>query len=95
MLYLRLEEAAEFIGINLKRFGGINVFQYKEKYGTVRVYCEFGSYAFPFLNPILIPYQSWVYKKVYQRAVNLYPDLADRITKCADYKHLLKEILND
>lgn len=38
----RVEEAAEYIGIRLRKWGRINVMQYKEKFGTVRVYCSFG-----------------------------------------------------
>jgi len=37
-----LEDAAEWIGINLSRWGRISVLQTKEKYGTARVYCKFG-----------------------------------------------------
>lgn len=35
-------EAASYIGINLRRWGRVNVSQTKEKYGTARVYCSFG-----------------------------------------------------
>lgn len=35
---------AEYIGLNLRRWGRISVTQWKEKYGTVRVYCDFGWY---------------------------------------------------
>lgn len=39
-----INAAAEYIGINLRRWGRINVTQWKEKYGTVRVYCSLGWY---------------------------------------------------
>ena len=34
--------SAEYIGKNLRKWGRVNVRQYKEKYGTVRVYCSLG-----------------------------------------------------
>lgn len=37
-----ISDAAEFIGRNLRKWGRVNVTQYKEKYGTVRVYCSLG-----------------------------------------------------
>lgn len=33
---------AEYIGEWLRKYARINVMQYKEKFGTVRVYCYFG-----------------------------------------------------
>ncbi len=41
-----ISAAARFIGTNLVRWGRINVRDYKEKYGTVRVYCDLGWYQF-------------------------------------------------
>ena len=41
-----IDDAAEFIGVNLRRWGRVNVRQYKEKFGTVRVYCSFGWHKF-------------------------------------------------
>lgn len=38
----RVDDAAEYIGEWLRKFARINVMQYKEKFGTVRVYCSFG-----------------------------------------------------
>jgi len=38
------EEAAHMIATYLKKYGRVNVFQAKEKYGTVRVYCTLGFY---------------------------------------------------
>lgn len=37
-----INESARYIGENLKKWGRINVRQYKEKFGTVRVYCSLG-----------------------------------------------------
>lgn len=38
------DEAASYIGRGLRKWGRINVSQYKEKFGTVRVYCSLGYY---------------------------------------------------
>jgi hypothetical protein len=37
-----INDCAEFIGSNLRKWGRVNVWQWKEKYGTVRVHCELG-----------------------------------------------------
>lgn len=37
-----IEDAADWIGSQLSRWGWISVTDTKEKYGTVRVYCTFG-----------------------------------------------------
>ena len=37
-----INDAADYIGLNLRRWGRVNVTQWKEKFGTVRVYCGFG-----------------------------------------------------
>jgi hypothetical protein len=34
--------SARYIGENLKKWGRVSVLQYKEKFGTVRVYCSLG-----------------------------------------------------
>lgn len=41
-----INAAARFIGQSLVRWGRINVRDYKEKWGTVRVYCSLGWYQF-------------------------------------------------
>jgi hypothetical protein len=41
-----IEDSAEFIGLNLRKWGRIGVRQYKEKFGTVRVYCHLGWSSF-------------------------------------------------
>ena len=38
-------DAAEYIGKGLRKWGRINVVQYKEKFGTVRVYCSLGIWS--------------------------------------------------
>jgi hypothetical protein len=113
-----LNKAAEFIGRNLRRWGRVNVFQYKEKWGTVRVYCSFGwsqlftithpGYAYSRypdwlwqldckyisklmgpLNRIVVPYQIWLYKFLYGRALKKWPHLRLEILSGADYHQLL------
>lgn len=37
-----ISAAAEYIGIGLRRWGRVGVMTYKEKFGTVRVYCSLG-----------------------------------------------------
>lgn len=39
-----ISDAAEYIGLNLRRWGRVGMSQWKEKWGTVRVYCSFGWY---------------------------------------------------
>ena len=37
-----INDAAEYIGLGLLKWGRLDVRQWKEKFGTVRVYCSFG-----------------------------------------------------
>ena len=37
-----IDDAASYIGDGLRFWGRVSVSQYKEKYGTVRVYCSLG-----------------------------------------------------
>jgi hypothetical protein len=47
-----VENAAEFIAEYIAKYGRIIVMQYKEKFGTVRVYCSVGFNCFySLLNP--------------------------------------------
>lgn len=39
-----ISDAAEYIGLSLRKWGRVSVTDYKEKYGTVRIYCRFGWY---------------------------------------------------
>lgn len=41
-----IDDASAYIGQGLRRWGRIDVTQYKEKYGTVRVYCILGLSMF-------------------------------------------------
>lgn len=52
-----IDEAARYIGEGLKTWGRVSVSQYKEKYGTVRVYCSFGWYG---LHEIVHPGYAYV-----------------------------------
>lgn len=40
-----ISDAARFIGEGLRRWGRMNVTDWKEKYGTVRVYCGLGWFS--------------------------------------------------
>lgn len=39
-----IEDAASYIGLGLRKWGRIDVRQYKEKFGEVRVYCSLGFF---------------------------------------------------
>jgi len=41
-----IDTSAAFIGIGLRKWGRVDVMQYKEKFGTVRVYCRMGITGF-------------------------------------------------
>lgn len=61
-----LDQAAEFIGKYCHKWGRISVRQYKEKYGTVRVYCSFGCESlhkliYPGYCRVRWPYQFWTF----------------------------------
>jgi hypothetical protein len=45
------------------------------------------------INKILVPYQCWVYRKTYARAVRKWPDLAKEILGAADYDKLLEGLM--
>jgi len=113
-----LEEAAHYIGVRLARWGRIHVFQTKEKFGTVRVYCSFGVDSFyglwrprrmwvatwwpwkldltvftwisSFLNKIAVPYQKWIYKWTYRKAIQKWPHLYQEIVVGADWGELFE-----
>lgn len=97
-------DSAEFIGKNLKRFGRVDVSQYKEKFGTVRVYMNgFGIftlhdithpgyvyYQYKYANIEVIP--NWLNKLViipYQKF--LYRFLYKKMVR--KFSHLREEIL--
>jgi len=60
-----ISNAAEYIARRLRRLGRVGVRDYKEKYGTVRVYCSLGWYS---LHSITHPgyvysqYPQWLWK---------------------------------
>lgn len=56
--WVGISDAARFIGLFCRRWGRIFVMDYKEKYGTVRVYCSFGHYS---LHGLLFP--GYAYKR--------------------------------
>lgn len=54
-----INNAADYIGDNLVRWGRINVRQVKEKFGTVRVYCSLGFHCF---HGLIFPRYCWIHK---------------------------------
>lgn len=44
------------------------------------------------INFFVVPYQMWLYKKAYTKAVTENPDLAYEILVCADYRDLLEHL---
>lgn len=54
-----VDDAAGFIGVGIRRWGRIGVTQWKEKFGTARVYCRFGWSSF---YSIWRPHYCWVPK---------------------------------
>jgi hypothetical protein len=57
-----ISEAAYYIAHNLKRRGRITVRDYKEKFGTVRVYCDLGWYSL-----LSITHPGYVHYRPYPR----------------------------
>lgn len=109
-----IDAAAEYIGERCRKLGRIPVTQYKEKFGTVRVYCHFGVwglhgllkpshvyYRWPkwtrrfsdwFIRPLtflLAPWQRFVYRDSYRRALKKWPHLREEILCSADFDELL------
>jgi hypothetical protein len=107
-----IDEAASYIGENCRKWGRIGVSQYKEKYGTVRVYCHFGFYdlsslIYPgyhyypkwtkwmryvpisWLNRLIVPIQTRIYRHFYKQAVKKWPHLTDEILCAADWDEYL------
>lgn len=52
-----ISDAAEFIATSLRKWGRVGVRDWKEKYGTVRVYCSLGWYS---LHDITHPGHVWI-----------------------------------
>ena len=55
----RVEDAADYIGSFLAKWGRINVLQAKEKFGTVRIYSSWGWSCF---HGIIWPSHCWIHK---------------------------------
>lgn len=110
--------AAQFIGDYCRKYGRINVTQTKEKYGTARVYCNFGwhqlfsithpgyvysrypkwfwkldcqyfSKAIRFLNPLIVHYQMFIYRRAYHLAFKQWPLIKKEIISGADYPEIV------
>lgn len=60
-----INESARYIGVNLKKWGRVNVRDYKEKFGQIRIYCSFGWHK---VHSITHPghgfsrYPNWLWK---------------------------------
>ncbi len=54
----QVNNVAAYIGTNLRRYFLIGVRQYKEKFGTVRVYCDLGFSCF---HSIFYPGYCWIH----------------------------------
>ena len=55
-----IDDAAYFIGHWLSTYARISVMQYKEKFGTVRVYCHFGlTGVYSLWRPGYVWYPKW------------------------------------
>jgi len=113
-----IDASASEIARFIARWGRIHVAQYKEKFGTVRVYCTMGvdslhGLIFPFHNWIhngwpyqwdidltdkirkyvnwaLVPWQKFIYRLAYKRAIKRRPHLINEILCCADYHEALE-----
>jgi hypothetical protein len=75
-----INDAAYFIAKWLK-IGGVHVFDYKEKWGTVRVYCSVRG-----------PLQEVLYTLIYKLAIKKWPHLKTEIVCAADYPELLEKL---
>lgn len=54
-----IDNAASYIGDGLRFWGRVSVQQYKEKYGTVRVYCSLGLHDWHQLTHPGYAYNQW------------------------------------
>ena len=89
-----INEAAEYIADYLEKYGRMAVLDYKEKFGTVRVYCTFGYHWMPSpLNKwIVIPYHEWIYRRAYIGVLRKYPNIREEILSGASYWNLLEDL---
>ncbi len=60
-----ISDSARYIGQNLQKWGRVDVRQWKEKYGTVCVYCSLGWYQFQSITHpghMFRRYPEWLWK---------------------------------
>ena len=63
--WVGISDSARYIGHNLRRWGRVSVRQYKEKFGTVRVYCSLGWFSFHHITHpghMFSRYPKWLWK---------------------------------
>jgi len=111
-----LEESAEYIAKFCLKWGRIPVRDWKEKWGTVRVYCGFGwlqlaqvfsprtmyyghwkwytrwlwlIYIPRWVNRLVTPYQHFIYRLAYKRAIKKWPTIKEEILYGADWDKYL------
>jgi hypothetical protein len=63
-------QAAEYIGENLKRWGRVNVMQYKEKFLTVRCYCSLGF--FEIFHGLIYPGYCWIQWPRWMHSIDIF-----------------------
>ena len=113
-----ISDAAHEIAEYLTKYGRISVQDAKEKFGTVRVYCDFGYFSvrtiltprsgywssnptldaidrvvMPLIsrmNPMIVKYHEFIYRRAYKKAILKYPHLIGEIMSGADYYSLLE-----
>jgi len=52
-----------------------------------------GQYVMKYLNYLVVPYQKFIYKKAYERAVKRFPTIAKNILICTDFPEILKPLI--
>lgn len=55
---------------------------------------QISSYIMPILNKIVIPYQQFIYRRAYERAVKRFPTITGNILCCADFPEVLEQVKN-
>jgi hypothetical protein len=51
---------------------------------------KYGSFIMKYLNKLIVPYHSFVYRRAYKKALEKYPELRSNILACPDFEELLK-----
>ena len=54
----KIDEISKYIGSNLIKWCRMSIFTYKEKFGTVRVYCRLGWRS---IHSIFYPEYTWIF----------------------------------